>query len=95
VALGTGAVLAGLVSAIPQLIWLSEHKSLVFGVAAALLAIAGVAIMRARRYACPADPDLAHTCVRLRRISAMLYAVALLTFCAGAAFAFVLPWLAA
>ena len=31
VMLGAGAALAGLVTAIPQLIWLSEHKPLVFG----------------------------------------------------------------
>ena len=30
VALGAGAALVGLVSAIPQLVWLSEHKLLVF-----------------------------------------------------------------
>ena len=38
VALGAGAALAGLVTAVPQLVWLSEHKALVFGGAAALLA---------------------------------------------------------
>lgn len=31
------AVVVGLVSAFPQLIWLSEHKELVFGTAAFLL----------------------------------------------------------
>ena len=31
VTLGAGASLAGLVTAIPQLVWLSEHKTLVFG----------------------------------------------------------------
>ncbi len=34
VALGAGATLAGLVTAVPQLIWLSEHKVEVFTVAA-------------------------------------------------------------
>ena len=33
VALGAGASLAGLVTTFPQLIWLSERKALVFGVA--------------------------------------------------------------
>ena len=59
VAVGAGATLAGLVSSIPQLIWLSEHKTLVFGVAAAALAVAGIAVMRGRRSPCPADPVLA------------------------------------
>jgi len=91
VALGAGATLAGLVTAVPQLIWLSEHKAAVFAVAAAALAIAGLAIWRARRMPCPADPQAAAACVRLRRYSAVLYALALLAFGIGAAFAFILP----
>jgi hypothetical protein len=37
VSLGMGAVLAGLVSDFPQLVWLSKHKIEVFGLAAVLL----------------------------------------------------------
>ena len=91
VALGAGATLTGLVSAVPQLIWLSEHKALVFGVAAAALAIAGIAIVRGRRLPCPADPALARACLHLRRFSAALYWVALLAFASGMVFAFLLP----
>jgi len=91
VALGAGAALAGLVSAVPQLVWLSERKALVFGVAALALVVAGAAIWRGRSLPCPADPEAASACLRLRRWSAGLYAVALLAFCVGAAFAFVLP----
>jgi hypothetical protein len=91
VALGAGAALAGLVSAVPQLVWLSEHKALVFGIASVALALAGVAIWRGRRAPCPADPTLAAACVRLRRFSAALYALALIAFVTGAVFAFVLP----
>ena len=91
VALGAGAALAGLVSAVPQLIWLSEHKSLVFGAAAGALAFAGLALWRARALPCPSDPVLVRTCARLRRISAALYALALIAFLSGVLFAFVLP----
>jgi hypothetical protein len=91
VALGAGAALAGLVSAVPQLVWLSEHKALVFGAAAAMLAFAGLAIWRARSLPCPADPRLANACRRLRRVSAALYSLALAAFLVGAAFAFALP----
>lgn len=91
VALGAGAALAGLVSAVPQLVWLSEHKVAVFGVAAAMLGLAGVAIWRARSLPCPADPALARACRRLRGASALLYSLALAAFFVGAAFAFVLP----
>jgi hypothetical protein len=44
-----GAALAALVTAIPQLVWLSEHKSLVFGVAGSLLAISGISLWITRR----------------------------------------------
>ena len=91
VALGAGAALAGLVSAVPQLIWLSEHKGAVFGVAFAMLAFSGWLLWRARSFPCPADPALAHTCARLRRISLMLWSFALLCTVVGSVFAFVLP----
>jgi hypothetical protein len=91
VAIGAGAALAGLVTAVPQLIWLSEHKPLVFGIAAALLAISGAALWVGRRAPCPVEPELARSCRRLRRISAVIYASALLCFAAGFTFAYVLP----
>jgi len=91
VALGAGATLAGLVSAVPQLIWLSEHKALVFGAAGCALVIAGIAIATSRRLPCPVDPALARACLRLRRFSALLYWFALLAFASGCVFAFLLP----
>jgi hypothetical protein len=91
VALGAGAALAGLVTAVPQLIWVSEHKPLVFGIAGALLAISGTALWVGRRAPCPTAPVLARSCQRLRRISAVIYIVALLSFGVGATFAFMLP----
>jgi hypothetical protein len=91
VSLGAGAVLAGLVSSFPQLVWLSEHKAGVFAIAGVLLAASGVMIWRARSLPCPADPAAARTCSRLRTLSSTLYAVSALAFVAGALFAFVLP----
>jgi hypothetical protein len=93
VALGAGASLAGLVTAYPQLIWLSEHKPLVFGTAFVLLALSGVVQWQARKLPCPADPRLAATCSRLRRASWWLWGVALAATLTGATFAFVLPLL--
>jgi hypothetical protein len=91
VALGAGATLAGIVTAVPQLIWLSTHKALVFGTAGALLAVSGVSLWRARVLPCPADPHLARSCQTLRRLSWSLYGIATVCFAFGAAFAFVLP----
>jgi hypothetical protein len=91
VAIGAGAALAGLVTAVPQLIWLSEHKPVVFGVAGVLLTISGVALWIGRRAPCPMDPELARSCQRLRRTSVVIYVIALVCFAIGATFAFLLP----
>jgi len=91
VALGAGASLAGLVTAFPQLVWLSEHKALVFGLAFFMLAVSGVSQWRGRSLPCPVEPDLAAACARLRRLSVGLWWLALLATTVGAAFAFLLP----
>ena len=41
VTLGAGATLSSLVAAFPALVWLSEHKGLVFGTAALLTLLGG------------------------------------------------------
>ena len=95
VSLGAGAALVGLLGAFPQLIWLSQHKGWVFGVALVMLAVAGFLLIRARRAPCPADPKLAMACQRLRRWSGILYVTSVIATAVGGLFAFVLPVLLA
>lgn len=90
VSLGAGAVVVGLVSTFPQLVWLSEHKASVFMVAGMLLAASGLSIWRGRHLPCPVEPVAARKCMRLRRISAVLYGISLISFAVGGLFAFVL-----
>lgn len=92
VALGAGAALSSLVAAVPQLVWLSEHKAAVFGFAAAMLAAAGALQWRNRRAPCPLDPALRDACLRTRTWSWWLYLASVLLFLTGALFAFALPW---
>jgi hypothetical protein len=94
VALGAGSALAGLVSVFPQIVWLSEHKALVFGLAAAMLVLAGAQQWRNRGAPCPVDPALRDACLRTRALSARIYGVSVLLFALGAWFAFVMPLLA-
>jgi hypothetical protein len=94
VAIGAGAAMAGLVSAVPQLVWLSGHKALVFGGAGAALIVAGIVQYRARSAPCPVDPVLAAACTRTRRFSVTTYFVALVIYLIGAGFAFLPPLLA-
>jgi hypothetical protein len=89
---GAGAALAGLVSAVPQLIWFGERKGLVFGLAGAALFGSGVLLWQARRLPCPTELRAAQGCTRLRRASQRLYVMALAAYGIGGTFAFVLPW---
>jgi hypothetical protein len=91
ISVGAGAALASLVSHFPQLIWLSQHKALVFGFAGVLLAISGVLLRWQRTLPCPADAIAGRQCARLRRLSTALFGFALLAYLTGVFFAFVLP----
>jgi hypothetical protein len=88
VSLGAGAVVAGLVTAVPQLVWLSQHKVVVFATAALLLLVSGALLLNARRLPCPVEPGAARACTRLRRISTVLYSVSAGSLVLGATFAF-------
>lgn len=86
VSLGAGAVVVGIVSAVPQLIWLSEHKALVFGVAGVMLIASGFMLARAARLPCPTEPFAALACTRLRKISSVLFWGAAIAYAAGGTF---------
>ena len=89
VTLGMGAVMAGLVANVPQLVWLSEHKKPLFIAAAVLLVIAGWMMWRARLLPCPIDPKQAAACKNLRKISLVIYWVSVLLYTVGFFFAYI------
>jgi Cu/Ag efflux protein CusF len=88
VALGAGAALSGFVSAFPQIVWLSEHKVLVFGVAGAMLLASWWLQRRARTIACPPDAALAQACAEVKDYSRTILRVSMAIYLIGAAFAF-------
>ena len=94
VALGAGAALSSLVSAVPQLVWISEHKGGMFAAATLMLAAAGALQWRNRTAPCPADPALRNACLRTRKVSLWVYGLSVVLFAVGAWFAFVAPALA-
>src|SRR5207248_8166733 len=73
VSLGAGAAVASLVTNVPQLVTLSEHKLLLFVFAAALLAISGVTMYLHRRTPCPIDAVQARSCKRVRRFAVSIF----------------------
>ena len=91
VAIGSVATLTSLISHFPQLIWISEHKPLVFGVAGVMLLLAGIMQWRARSLPCPTDPQLAALCTKTRRQSVWIYGLSVIIFLVGTFFAFVAP----
>lgn len=95
VAIGSVATLTSLISHFPQLIWISEHKPLVFGLAGAMLLLAGVMQWRARLLPCPVDPQLAALCQRTRRQGWWVYWFSVGIFLIGCFFAFIAPLLIA
>jgi hypothetical protein len=94
VALGAGAALATVVGAVPQIVWVSENKTLVFVGAGVMLAVAGYLQYRARFLPCPADPALASACAGQRRVSNVIYFVSLAIYVIGVGFAILWPYFA-
>lgn len=91
VSLGLGAVLAGLASRFSALIWVSEHKATVFGLAGALMVINGLLIWSQRDAPCPIDPDLREACLTGRSLSLKIYLFSVTIFTVGVFFAFLAP----
>lgn len=88
VSLGAGAVMAGLIEAVPQITWLGRNKALVFGIAGTMIALSGAWQWHARSLPCPIDPAAARACTRARRVSWIVWWISLAAFLIGGFFAF-------
>lgn len=88
IALGAGAVMAGLASNIPALIWLSARKEWTFAIAGLLLALAAFLRWRSRNAPCPIDPAEAHACMQMRRAGGIILWLAVACYAVGGFFAF-------
>ncbi len=93
VAIGAGAALSSLVSAVPQLVWLSEYKELLFILAGVMLLASGILQWRNRSAPCPLDPALRQSCLRARKASTRMWSFSVAIYAVGAWFAFIQPWL--
>ncbi len=93
VSLGAGAVMASLVSSVPQIVWFSEHKLGVFIFAGVMLAISGLLQWQAMSLPCPSDKALAEICNKTRVNSLRIYVFSVCVFLIGGFMAFIAPWL--
>ncbi len=91
VVLGMGATFAGIISEVPQLVWLSEYKIYLFSFAGVMLTLSGILRYRGRFAPCPTDPLQANACAKLRRISGVIFYSSLALYITGFFFAFIAP----
>lgn len=89
VSLGAGAVMIGVVSAVPQLIWLSEHKVLLFSFAGVMLIISGISRFMSRNAPCSTDDNKTASCKRLKKFSLNVFCFSLILYVIGFYFAFI------
>jgi|SRR5689334_1180944 len=89
VSMGAGVVVASLVTAMPQLVWLSEHKIALFIFAGVMLMISAASTWINRRTPCPIDPGQARSCRRVRHFASALFFISLGLYAIGFYFAFV------
>ena len=91
VTIGSGAVLAGLISNFPQLLILSKYKIFIFSIAGILILLGGIVRWVNRNAPCPIDPIEAKLCANLRIITKYIYIVSVILFLIGGFFAFIAP----
>ncbi len=89
VSIGAGAVVIGLASTFPQLIWLSAHKVGLFIFSGIMLLISGIMRYLTRNAPCPTDRRQAQACMRLRRLSLGIFLFSLAMYLTGFYFAFI------
>ncbi len=88
ITIGAGAVMAGLATNVPGLVWLTAHKGPLFIGAGVLLAAAVIIKWATRNAPCPIDPAQAKACNAMRRTGTVILAFAIIAYVVGGFFAF-------
>ncbi len=91
VAIGAGSVMAGLVSNVPQLIWLSKHKVVIFIFAGLMLLFSAALRLYSKNLSCPIDEDLTRACSKTKVASNAIYIFSIFIYLIGGFFAFLAP----
>lgn len=88
VSLGLGSVFLSLTTAIPQLIWLGEHKDLLFTISFLLLTFSSIVAYRNRNAPCPLDPQLRALCIKGRKYTKITLITSWIIFAIGFFFSY-------
>lgn len=91
ISLGLGAAMISLTSTFPALIWLSIYKLQLFIVSGVLLFVSGYFTYR-KGQSCPTDPDLAKTCMRVKKFNKIIFLVSVSLYTIGLFFAYVINY---
>ena len=89
VSLGAGATLVTITSNYPQLIWISQHKFILFVISGALLLATGVLRHKQNSLSCPSDPRLAKACSFLHNLSTAIFWLSVSLYSLGFYFAYI------
>ena len=92
VTLGFGSAFVALLTAVPQLVWLSEHKAAVFVLSGVMICAAALALRSAARTPCPVEGALAESCASANSAGRTALRCAIGAWVVGGAFAYLLPW---
>lgn len=93
VSLGAGASLASLVAIVPEMVWVSENKEVIFIISTTLIIAGGALQWRNRTAPCPIDPHLRDACLRIRKNALLIYFFSVFLLLVGAWFAYIQPLL--
>ena len=69
VSLGLGSVMLSLVTSLPWIVAIGEHKLFVFLISGFLLTLSSVFVYQAKFRPCPIDPAQRHVCLTLRKFN--------------------------
>jgi len=93
ITLGLGASVAALTTKVPQLIWLSEHKDLVFAMSGMILILAIFAHWRARNTSCPVDHPAKGACLETKDWGRWVLYASIFFYLTGVFFVYLWIWL--
>lgn len=83
--------MAGLVTTVPQIIWFSKYKVIVFMFSGVMLSASAYLQYRAQFETCPIDPVKAKACLAGRKWSVRILGFSIFIWAIGAFFAFIAP----
>lgn len=91
VSLGMGATFASLTANVPQIIWLTERKDLLFLFTGLLLIISYLLMRQSEKMACPIDVNQNQVCDSSKKISKKMYWVTVFIYLIGVTFSYIIP----